>query len=217
MFLRRLLCLSFLFIKSRRAATIKPKKGQKRKHQKKLERWRTLLVLVSCLVPWIVSHEKRKKVKTPKNPDLPHSFSSCLLLLDGRTPTPGGRPTYTLSTQNLPKKPKKKKRRKKKLKRIKYLGVLLYLLSFFFSMFSVLSAWLIFAESIGRTSSGRAITGINHKNRCVMARKVTSVEVPLFLSLFPTSFSLLSAQLISTGSHGRTSSGRATTEINQKN
>ena len=29
------------------AATIKLKKGQKRKHQKKLERWRTFLILVS--------------------------------------------------------------------------------------------------------------------------------------------------------------------------
>ena len=177
--LRRSLCLSFRFINWGRAPTIRPKKGQKRKHQKKLERWRTLLVLISCLVPWIVSHEKRKKIKRPKNPDLPHSFSSCLPLLDGRTPTPGGRSTYTLSThKSSPKKQKKKKKRKKKLKKTKNISVCFC--TFLFSFFP-----------------------------CIL--------FPTFLSLFPTFLSLLSVQLISTGSHGRTSSRRATTGINQKN
>ena len=143
--------------------------------------------------------------------------------------TPGGRPTYTLSTHKTSQKSRKLKIKVKKVKKVKKDKISRFR-TFFFSMFYFLSAWLIFIESGGRTSSGRATTGINHKNQHVMVRKVRvgddgdqsgelmrDSEQAHFRGGTSLSFSfshfvsLLSAQLISTGSHGRTSIGRATT------
>ena len=148
----------------------------------------------------------KKRPKRRKNPDMPHSFSSCLSPLDGRTPTPGRRPTYTLTTHKTSKKIEKEKR-KKKLKRIKYLGVLC---TFSLSSFSPLD--FVFS-SIGAANIHR-ITQANVKWAGDEGDQSTrDGDCASLLSLFPTSFSLLLAQLISTESRERTSNGRATTGV----
>ena len=99
------------------------KKGQKRKHQKKSR---------------ALAHLSRSRLLSGSMDCFSHPFS-CLPPLDGRTPTPGGRPTYTLSPHKTSKKSPKRKK-KKKVKTIKYLGVLSYLLSIFY--------WTLFFSSI---------------------------------------------------------------------
>jgi hypothetical protein len=87
--------------------------------------------------------------------------------LDGRTPTSGGRPTYTPSTHKTVKKTGKEKKKKKSLKRGKHLDVLSYLLSLSFCLFfqsdffSLLLVQLISTESRGRTSSEAGDGGTN--------------------------------------------------------
>ena len=170
--------------------------------------------------------KNKKKGQNAEKTQISFILSLLIYLLDGRMPTPGGRPTYTLSTHKTSQKTRKIKIKEKKVKKDK----ISRFRTFFFPVFSFLSAWLIFIESGGRTSSGRATTGINHKNQHVMVRKVRvgddgdqsgelmrDSEQAHFRGGTSLSFSfshfvsLLSAQLISTGSHGRTSIGRATT------
>jgi hypothetical protein len=147
-----------------------------------------------------------------ENPDLRCSFSP----LDGRTPTSGGRLTYTLSphitSKKIEKEKSKKKVKKDKISRCAFLPLFLLIFPLDF-VFSSISAANI--HRITRANVKWAGDDGHHSEESTHdigeALEGSSTSGCNFLLSF-SSFSLLSVQLISTESHGRTSNGRATAE-----